>query len=121
MDLTTTYDATFAHTRSRLFGGDLTGPAARTARFPVGVSPQEMGFQAIEMCAPDGRGEWDTDYRLAVYGATSGNPATVLDYTQLVEQRRPLPGGGGSIRIPSFTAKKDGHSDFKKKGLRRLI
>ena len=35
------------------------------------------------------------------------------DYTQLVEQRRPLP---GSIRIPSFTAKKDGQSDFKKKG-----
>ena len=33
--------------------------------------------------------------------------------TQLVEQRRPHP---SSIRIPSFTAKKDGQSDFKKKG-----
>jgi len=37
----------------------------------------------------------------------------VLDYIQLVEQRRPFPGW---IRIHSFTAKKDGHSDFKKKG-----
>jgi len=33
--------------------------------------------------------------------------------TQLVEQRRPHP---SSIRIPSFTAKKDGQSDFKKTG-----
>jgi len=70
-----------------------------------------MGFPTIEIGASDG--EWDTNYRLAVYEATFGKPTTVLDYTQLVEQRRPLP---GSIRIPSFTAKKDGHSDFKKKG-----
>jgi len=113
LDLTTAYDVIFADTRSRSFGGDPTGPAARTARFPMGVGLQGMGFQAIEMGAPDGGGEWETEYGLAVYEATFGKQATVLDYTQLVEQRRPLP---GSIRIPSFIAKKDGQSDFKKKG-----
>ena len=79
----------------------------------MGVGLQGMGFPAIEMGAPDGGGEWETEYGLAVYEATFGKPATVLDYTQLVEQQRPL---SGSIRIPSFTAKKDGQSDFKKKG-----
>ena len=34
-DLMTAYNAIFAHTRSRSFGGDPTGLAARTARFPV--------------------------------------------------------------------------------------
>jgi len=99
-DLMTTYNAIFAPTRSRSFGGDSTGPVARTARF----------VRTIEIGASDG--EWDTNYRLAVYEATFGKPTTVIDYTQLGEQRRPLP---GSIHIPSFTAQKDGHSDLKKK------
>jgi len=79
----------------------------------MGVGLQGMGFQAIEMGMPDGGGKWETEYGLAVYEATFGKPATVLDYTHLVEQRQPLP---GSIRTPSFTAKKDGQSDLKKKG-----
>jgi len=78
----------------------------------MGFGLQGMGLQAIEMGAPNGGGEWETKYGLAVYEATFGKPATVLDYIQLVEQRRPLPGW---ICIHSFTAKKDGHSDFKKK------
>jgi len=80
-DLTTTYDAIFAHTRSRSFSGDPTEPAARTARFLMGIGLQGMSFQAMEMGAPDGGGEWETEYGLAVYEATFGKPATVLDYT----------------------------------------
>ena len=112
MDLTTTYNAIFAHTRSRL-GGDPSGSASRTTRLPLGVGLQGMGLQAIEMDAPDGGGKLETDYGLAAYEAAFGKAATVQDYTQLVEQRRPLP---GSNCIPSLTEKKEGKHDSKKKG-----
>jgi len=41
-DLMTAYNAIFAHTRSRSFGGDPTGPVARTARF---VRAEELTFR----------------------------------------------------------------------------
>jgi len=47
----------------------------------MGIGLQGMSFQAMEMGAPDGGGEWETEYGLAVYEATFGKPATVLDYT----------------------------------------
>jgi len=53
----------------------------RTATFPLGIDLQGMSFQAMEMGTPDGGGEWGTEYGLAVYEATFGKPATVLDYT----------------------------------------
>jgi hypothetical protein len=96
LDLVTTYEHIVTH-RTRTYGGDPTGPAGRNVKFPVGV-----GFQSFDMDASED-GENEHDFSLAVYQSTFGNPATVEDYTKLVEHRTPLP---GSARTTFFNGVK---------------
>ena len=72
-----------------------------------------VGFQSLDMDASED-GENEHDFSLAVYQSTFGNPATVEDYTKLVEHCTPLP---GSARTTFFNgAKKDGQSADRKMG-----
>lgn len=99
LDLVTTYEHVVTHrTLARTYGGDPTGPAGRNVRFPVGV-----GLGAMDMDA-SGDGDDELAYGLAAYQSAFGKPATVKDYTELVEHGRPLP---GSVRATFNGTRKD--------------
>jgi len=97
LDLVTTYEHIVTH-RTRTYGGDPTGPASRHVKFPVGVGLGAMGMDA------SGDGDDEIAVGFAVYQSTFGNPATVQDYTELVEHGKPLP---GSVRTTFNGARKD--------------
>ena len=61
-----------------------------------------VGFQSLDMDASEDR-ENEHDFSLAVYQSTCSNPATVKDYTNLVEHCTPLP---GSARTTFFNGVK---------------
>ena len=123
LDLVTfsTHEHIMTH-RTRTYGGDPTGPASRHVKFPVGVGLGMMGMDA------SGDGDDEIAFGLAVYQSTFGNPATVKDYTKLVEHGKPL---SGSMRTTFNGARKDevagkktgGHNnmrrDFKPESKRR--
>ena len=97
LDLVITYEHIVTH-RTRTYGGDPTGPAGRNVRFPVGV-----GLGAMDMDA-SGDGDDELAYGLAAYQSAFGKPATVKDYTELVEHGKPLP---GSVRTTFNGTRKD--------------
>jgi len=105
LDLASTYEHVLTHC-AKSHGGDPTGPASRTVRFPAGVGFMGMGVEDFE----DGFDEQALGLA-AQYESTFGKPATVQDCTELVENHKPLP---GSARPHSFnTGKKDGQVDGK--------
>jgi len=67
-------------------------------KFPAGVGLGVMGMDA------SGDGDDEIALGFAVYQSTFGNPATVKDYTELVEHGKPLP---GSVRTTFNGARKD--------------
>jgi len=79
LDLASTYEHVLTHC-TKSHGGDPTGPAGRSARFPVGVGFMGMGVEDFEDgCDKQALG------LAAQYESTFGKPATVQDYTKLVE------------------------------------
>ena len=65
----------------------------QTHAVPVGV-----GLGAMDMVA-SGDGDNELAYGLAAYQSNFGKPATVKDYTELIEHGKPLP---GSVRATSM-------------------
>jgi len=94
LDLVTSYEHNVTH-QKRTYGGDPTGPASRHG---VGVGLGVIGMDA------SGDGDEEIASGLAVYQSTFGNPATVKDYTELVEHSNPLP---SSVRTTFNGARKD--------------
>jgi len=86
LDLASTYEHVLTHC-AKSHGGDPTGPAGRSVRFPTGVGFMSMGVEELE----DGRDEQALGLATQ-YESTFGKPATVKDYTELVENHKPLPG-----------------------------
>jgi len=105
LDLITTYEHVVTH-RTRTYAGDPTGPAGRNVRLPLGV-----GLGAMKLDA-SGDGDEELPYGLAAYQSTFGKPATVKDYTDLVEYGKPPP---GSVRATFNGTRKD-ETDGKKMG-----
>jgi len=79
-----------------------------TVRFPAGVGFMGLGVEDFK----DGCDEQALGLA-AQYESTCGKPATVQDYTKLVENHKPLPGRGSACPHSFNTGKKDGQVDSK--------
>ena len=88
--ITKQYRETFSQLAYDGIGGDPTGPAGRDTKFPVGVS-----FGAMEV--DSSKQANNEEYALAVQmDATFGKPATMDDYTQLIQSGKKLYGTAAS-------------------------
>jgi len=93
--------------RAKSYSGDPTGPAGRNIRFPVRLGFMGVGVEELE------DGCYVQTLGLAVqHDSTCGKPVTVKDYTEIVENQRPLP--GSACLHFSNNGKRDGQVDSKK-------